>query len=402
MRRSGDLKFIQELNRSIVLEMIRQHGPISRIDIAKRTGMSPTTVTSAVNELIRTGWVQEDGVGHSSGGRKPILLRFSPDRQFLVGVSITHTSIIIAEMNFKTVILREMRFPIQGQTSDDFVAYVLDSIDRFLQTVSDRQRLLGLSVIVPGIIDAERGVIQYNSKLQLKDIPLKAMIEERCQIKTYLDNDTNAMVLAEKLFGAYSQLNNLIYVIVGDAVGAGIMINGQVFRGFHGGAGEFGHTSIDQGGIPCECGNTGCLENYISWYAVYSRIVSSIAKGRSSEMLKLAGGDFTRITSDIFQKAIERKDQLATEIAEESIGYLSVGIVNLINLFDPEMIILGGPMVEANRLLVPGVQEEVSRRAVLREGVQVRMASISEDIGLKGAAAVMLQEMLHIPLPSSQ
>lgn len=363
--------------------------------------MSPTTVTSAVNELIRTGWVQEDGVGHSSGGRKPILLRFSPDRQFLVGVSITHTSITIAEMNFKTVILRKMRFPIKEQTSDVFVEYVFDSIDRFLQTVSDRHRLVGLSIIVPGIVDAERGVIQYNSKLQLKNVPLKAMVEERYQMKTCLDNDTNAMVLAEKLYGAYSHLNNLIYVMVGDAVGAGIMVNGQIFRGFHGGAGEFGHTSIDRGGIPCECGNTGCLENYISWYAVYSRILSSIAKGRSSEMLKLAEGDFTRISPDIFRKAIERKDRLATEIAEESVGYLSVGIVNLINLFDPEMIILGGPMVEANRLLVPGVQKEVSRKAVLREGVQVRTASISKDFGLKGAAAVMLQELLHIPLPSN-
>ncbi|MBA4494351.1 ROK family protein [Paenactinomyces guangxiensis] len=393
MRKTGNLKFIQELNRSIIFDTIRELGPISRIEIAKKTGVSPTTVTSAVSELIAEGLVIEVGMGQSSGGRKPILLKFDPNGRFLIGVCITHTYISMAEMNLEAEVRRKRLISFSGKTGRDLIEYILDSIQLFMDGCHDLRNCLGISLIVPGIVDSDQGRIVYNSKLKLQNIPFKKMVEQRFDLKAYLDNDTNSIAMAEKLFGSFKQYKNLIYIMIGDGIGAGIIINDSIYRGHRGGAGEFGHTITDRGGARCECGNSGCLENYASWHAIYSRILTAIGRGNSTLMLELAKGDLLQITPKIFNYALKQGDTLALDIIEEIAIHLSIGICNIINLMDPEVVILGGELVEQNPLLLEMINQQISQKAMnaKKSKAMVYPASLGEDFGLVGAASVLLQ-----------
>ncbi len=239
MQRTGDLKLIQELNRSIILRTIRHYGPISRSEIAKKNKISPTTVTAAVKELIRQGLVYEDGVGVSTGGRKPVLVRFSSDSKFIIAVAITNSSIKIAEMNLEAKVSMQKVFPVYNLTGKLVIDYLLKSIGQFLEEYSDLTKCIGISIISPGIINVDKGIIYENTKLKLKNIPLKEMVEKQFKLKTWLENDANAIALAEKRFGAYRKFKNLIYITIGDGVGAGIIVNGSIFRGCSGETGKW-------------------------------------------------------------------------------------------------------------------------------------------------------------------
>ncbi len=398
--KTGDLKFIQEWNRFLILNIIRREGPISRSEIAKLINISPTTVTTAVTEMIREGLVAEVGSGTSRGGRKPILLQFVPDSKFLIAVSIKISSISIARMNLHAEIKRKESYSTGGRIGKDFIRFVISCIDGFLSRESDLERCLGISISCPGIIDQQKGSVRYNSKLDWKNVPLVHIVEERFGMKTWLDNDANAMALAEKNFGAYKNSDHLVHVTVGDGVGAGVIANGQLFCGHGGGAGEFGHICIDPEGEPCECGNTGCLENYAAWTAARRRIVEKLADGRPSLLREKGGADGSRITIEDFLFALGQKDAIATEVALEISAYLAKGLVSLINMFNPQVVILGGDLFSGNPTLLEHVTR-LTRRSIMNvfsDEIIIDGSSFGRDQHLVGAASVLLNDQFRFSL----
>ncbi|MFC0470395.1 ROK family protein [Halalkalibacter kiskunsagensis] len=391
MRRTGDLKFIQELNRSIILDAIRQLGPISRSDLAQKNNLSPTTVTAAVNELIQEGLVCEDGFGTSKGGRKPILVRFSPDSQFLIGISIRSSTITIAEMNLEAKVRRKQTYAAHGYYGEQVIDFISDITTDFIENTLFYERCIGISIISQGIVNSSKGVILLNTKMKMKDIQIKKILEERFKKNVWLDNDTNAYILAEKQFGDYQKYQNIVYITIGDGVGAGILLNGDIYRGHNGSAGELGHTSIDRGGIQCECGNKGCLENYISWPAIFSRIISAITNGKESIMEKMVKGQLTDISPAIFRKAVLQEDELALTIMNETIHYLSTSLVNLVNLCNPHAIILGGEVVYQNPVYIEKVKQLVNKYTI-HQDYEICSTSLGEEFEMIGAASVLLQD----------
>jgi predicted NBD/HSP70 family sugar kinase len=402
MQRTGDLKLIQELNRSIILRTIRDYGPISRSEIAKKNKISSTTVTAAVRELIQQGLVYEDGVGKSSGGRRPILIKFFSDSKFIITVAITNSYILIAETNLEAKVQRKEKFPVHNLTGKLVIDYIIKSISQFLKAYPDLTKCIGISITSPGIIDVNKAVICENTKLKLKNIPLKEMMEKQFKLKIWLENDTNATVLAEKRFGAYKKFKNLVYITVDDGVGAGIVVNGHIFRGCSGGTGEFGHTTIDRNGIRCDCGNRGCLENYVNWPAIYSKVLSSIEQGKNTIMLELVKGDINQITPSIFRSALEKNDQLAKEIITDTAAYLATGIVNLVNLLNPDIIILGGKVAYDNHFLISQVKKLVFQQALtnLTNRLEICPISLGKDFRIIASAAIPLQEIFHFSVSS--
>jgi len=402
MQRTGDLKLIQELNRSIILRTIRDYGPISRSEIAKKNKISSTTVTAAVRELIQQGLVYEDGVGKSSGGRRPILIKFFSDSKFIITVAITNSYILIAETNLEAKVQRKEKFPVHNLTGKLVIDYIIKSISQFLKAYPDLTKCIGISITSPGIIDVNKAVICENTKLKLKNIPLKEMMEKQFKLKIWLENDTNATVLAEKRFGAYKKFKNLVYITVDDGVGAGIVVNGHIFRGCSGGTGEFGHTTIDRNGIRCDCGNRGCLENYVNWPAIYSKVLSSIEQGKHTMMLELVKGDINQITPSIFRSALKKNDQLAKEIITDTAAYLATGIVNLVNLLNPDIIILGGKVAYDNHFLISQVKKLVFQQALtnLTDRLEICPISLGKDFRIIASAAIPLQEIFHFSVSS--
>lgn len=398
--RKGDWKLIQELNRSIILNKIRLDGPISRIELAKGNRISPSTVAAAVQELIREGYVTEIGRGESSGGRKPILLRFAPDNHFLFAASISNTVIEVAQLNLEANILRKKSAPVGTRQGEGVIELMLGMIDRFVTETGSLDACIGIAVTTPGVVNVEQGVVYYNSKLRLNDVPVKQLVESRYGIKTWVENDTNSLVLAERRFGSYSSFANLIYIMVGNGIGAGILVNDMILRGKLGGAGEFGHTSVNRSGIRCECGNVGCLENSVSWPAVHSRMMAAMASGRQTLIHDLTGGDFSRIEPAVYKEALSREDRLAMDITEEIAEHLGAGIVNLVNLFNPGAIVLGGNVAQDNPILLHKVEEHISRYAmrILKDDLVVGQSSLGDDGKLIGAAAVVLQDLFQFSL----
>ncbi len=400
-RKKGDLRFIQEMNRSIILDIIRKQGPISRTDIAKECGLSPSTVSSGVNELISEGLAYEVGTGLSSGGRKPKLVEFYPDSKYIIGVSLTNSTITIAELNLEARVKKKKEYVVNQRKGDGYIAFVISSIQDFLNPYEDDvKKCAGVSIISPGIIDAEHGVINYNAKLNLEKIPLKKLVEEAVGLKTVLDNDVNALVLAERNFGRYKEFDELMYVTIDQGIGVGIYQNGSIFRGQNGGAGEFGHISIDHRGKPCDCGNMGCLEEYIGWPAIYSQIIGAITKGKETQVLEMADGEIQNITPRMLRQALEVGDALAISIFEQIATYLAAGLVTLIHLFNPEGIIIGGELAQNNVLLHKKVNQLVSKQAFtyLIKDLKIRSASLGSDFGVIGAAAILLRDLFHFSM----
>lgn len=399
-KRTGDLKLIKELNKTLILDKIRREGPISRAEIAKIMQISATTVTSAVSELIRDSYVYEDGRGTSIGGRRPILLKVNPNTFFLIGIAIDASKLTIAELNLNAQVKLKEVYPLEKNLYDSFSSFVIDVIGNFLERYPDLDYCLGISITTQGIVDSVNGIILYNPKLNIENLHLKSLVERQFNIKTYIDNDTNGDILAEKGFGFYQQSRNLIYVTIGDGVGAGILINDSVFRGFHGGAGEFGHTTIDYNGKPCSCGNKGCLENYVSWKAIHTKILTEINNGTSTVILEKTKGDLMKITPGIFRYALNEGDALSISILDEVAVYLATGLVNIVSLFNPEKIIIGGDLAFDNPYLIKKVNEHLLTHSLktLTNGFEVVPTSFGSDYDVVGSGALLLHELFNFTL----
>lgn len=400
MKRTGDTKLIQELNRSIILETIRKYGSISRSEIAKKNDLSPTTVTSAVTELINEGYVVEGGTGTSSGGRKPILLNFSPDNHYLIGVSISYSKITIADMNLEAKINMKKIYPTNGYTGAALINYLLLLLEDFHAAQQDDRQCIGISLIIQGIVDSKKGVVHYNPVLLLEDVYLRDSVEAHFNLPTWLDNDTNAYVLAEKNFGHFQEVENLIYITIGEGVGSGVIVNNMLSRGESGGAGEFGHTSIDYQGELCSCGNKGCIENYINWPATSKKIMKEIEEGKETILTTYLTSDKLFITPSEFVEAVNTGDNLAVEINDEIAEYLSAGVVNLVHLFNPEVIILGGDVTNQNQILIDAVQQKIKDKTLktLYQDVDITTSSLGKEFEMVGAASVLLQDKFQFKL----
>jgi len=399
--KKGDYKLIQALNRSKILNKIRTEGPISRIDLAKKNSLSPSTVASAVQELIREGYVSEMGTGSSSGGRKPILLRFNPDNHYLFAIAITNSVVTLARMNLEAKVLKRETHRISGLQGEAVIERLLHLMDDFMagQVAEGADHCVGISITVPGIVSSSEGIVHYNTKLRMVNVPLKRTFEERYGMQTWVENDMNSIVLAERRFGDYAY-PNLIYISIGDGLGSGILIHDHLLQGMHGGAGEFGHTSVDRSGLRCECGNVGCLDSYISWLAIYSRIITAIATGRPTLIQELSGGDYNKIVPSVFKEALHRGDKLANDLNEEVAEHLGAAIVNLINMFNPEALILGGDMAHGNPELLNMIRAYIDRHAmpILKDDLVFGLASLGEEDKLFGAAAILLQDLFGFSL----
>jgi len=191
-------------------------------------------------------------------------------------------------MDLEGKILRKKVYSVNQLQGNEIILLLMDLIEQFVAENKRLEFCEGISIITPGIVDSNMGMICYNSKLRLYDVPLTEMVEAKFHLPTYLDNDVNAFGLGEYYFGSFSNYKDIIYLTIGDGVGLGVMINGTVYRGFKGSSREIGHTTVVPGGTKCECGNNGCLENYVNWPAIYSNIISSIlTKGRDTVIKQL-------------------------------------------------------------------------------------------------------------------
>ncbi len=255
---------MREINRSVILNLIKTNGPISRADIANRIGLSPATVTSITGILIDEDLIFEKETGDSSGGRPPILLDLNPRGGFVIGIKLMEMQAVAALTDLNATVLQKIKSDIKSKEPREVVECLVQLVHDLIRDGGiPQERLLGVGIGLAGVVDSTRGILRKSPFLGWKDVPLRQLMQERLNVPIFLDNDVNTLTLGEKWLDDGVHVDDFIVVTVGRGIGMGIVLNGQIFRGSAGGAGEFGHLVINPEGPLCDCGNRGCLESYL-------------------------------------------------------------------------------------------------------------------------------------------
>jgi len=318
-------------------------------------------------------------------------------RQFVVGVDLGGTKIAVGLFTSEGKLTLQHLQPTRAQEGPQAVIEGLrQAIVRIVsQAGIDFSQLKGIGLAAAGAIDSHNGVVTLSPNLPgWRNIPLRQIMKDSLGVTTYLTNDANAAALGEYLFGAGQNVANLVYVTVSTGIGGGIIINGEVYEGVSGAAGEVGHMTIDINGPACNCGSNGCLETLASGAALAREAGRHIEAGEGVAILEASGGDLAQVSAKTVFLAAQQGDRLAGELIRQTGCYLGVGLANLVNIFNPELIIIGGGLSNmGERLLEParGVMRERAYQ-ISASAVRIVPAVLGNDSGLIGAAAWVLRQ----------
>ena len=314
----------------------------------------------------------------------------------VLAIDLGGTKIITAIINNGQVIAEERCLTLADEGPQSVINRLLSSVGYILSLKNiEPSQLDSISLAAAGAIDLERGLVTSSPHLpDWHDVPLRDMVREKYRLNTFLLNDASAAALGEHRFGVGRGVNNLILLTVGTGIGGGIIINGRLYNGPCGSAGEMGHMTIDVNGLSCECGNIGCLETLASGTAMAREAKRRITQGERSSLVEIVAGKIEDITAEKIGVAARAGDSLALDIITEAGNYLGVGMVNLVNIFNPEMLIVGGGVAKIGELLLDPARQVVKERAfqISAQAVRIVLAQLGDEAGVLGAAVFALEQ----------
>ena len=319
----------------------------------------------------------------------------------VIGVDMGGTKILSAVIDAEGNILGTAKVPTKADAGTSVVIdRIADSIQKAIGTSGVNETSIeAVGIGAPGPLDPETGVVIFAPNLGWRDVPLKAELEARVGIPTFVDNDVNIGTLGEHAFGAGKGVQNIVGIFVGTGIGGGIILQGELFHGASKTAGEIGHIIVKADGPRCGCGRRGCLEALASRTAMTKQFQKAIKKkGKKSVISKLTNGDLKAIRSGVLAKAIRANDKLTLKIFKKATKYLGIGIGSIVNFLNPEMIILGGGVVEAlDDTFLDNIRAAAAKYALPNtlDGVQIVRAKLGDNSGILGAAALARQRLFN-------
>jgi len=379
---------MRQMNRSLVLNTIRLEGPISRAQIARGTGLSAATVSGLVSELLDDDLILEREEGDSSGGRRPVLLSLNPSGGFVMGIKLMEDHLIAALTNLEANVVDSMNVPFNSTEPEEVVEAIADGVEHLLaKNEIPPTKLFGVGVGLAGIVDQETGILRLSPIFGWQGVPFGKMVQNKLQVPVYIDNDVNTVTLTEKWFGMARDIDHFLTVTIGRGVGLGIVANGRLYRG-RGGAGEFGHIAVDPEGDLCSCGKRGCLETFVADPSLLKK-----AKADPSLRKQVQSIDDLRKLAVEGNAAAKAIYALAGEI-------LGREIANLINIFDPQMIILTGEGVKARDLFVEAMFTAVQSHTMpgMGKDTTVHIDELEDLAWARGAAGLVLRAVFESPI----
>jgi len=385
--RTTNARDLRKSNRARALAAVYLDGPMTRLEIASAAGVSPATVSNLVGDLLEQGAIIEDGAEDSEGGRPRALLRVNPEYGYVVGVDVGETAILVEIFDLEMrVRASHSAVPASsGLRAEETAAQVLDGIGRVILESGVAQReILGVGVGVPGLVEHGDDAVVHAQTLGWDGVPFGTMLRRGTALPLLVDNGAKTFGQAEKWFGAGRDTDNAVIVLLGTGTGISIFADGELYRGASSSAGEWGHTSVMVNGRACRCGATGCLEAYVGGRAIVARY-DELRRRTPAD----AGSDLVDRLSDI--AAAGAKDRSAKKVFDETATYLGAGIANLINLFNPERIVIGGwvSQILGDRLLLAVREVAASRSLRMPYGdVAIVPAELGRDAVALGAATL--------------
>ncbi len=377
---------------------IRNHSRIARVDIARETGISAATVTSITADLVAEGLVEEtvdpEHVRAGSRGRPRVLLQVRPDAFLIGGAKISAEKITVTLTDFAgeelSYVVSELAAPL-SRTAGDVADLLRDTVLEALALCGRREEeLASLGVGVPGFVDSNTGVIHWSACFGDRNAPFGDLIERRFSCPVALDNDANLVALAEKWFGHGRGIDNFIVLTIEQGIGLGIVLDGKIFRGARGIGTEFAHTKIQHGGMLCRCGQRGCLEAYVADYAIARE--AGVALGRD-----LSHDVTPRTELDLLYQEAMAGNPVARGVFERAGSLFALGLANLVNVFDPSLIIFSGERMQYDYLYSQNVLEQMQSLTVVpeRSRPEIQIHKWGERIWARGAAALAMDGLVE-------
>lgn len=400
---TADQALIRKLNTAILLDALRRFAPLSRAELAARTGLNRSTVSIIVKNLIEEGLIRETDLQSFKVGRPGMLLELDPNGGFAIGVELGVDCISVIQSDFiANVQWREQTSCDPNEDQITILDRAADLTQRALDFgLSQGLRPLGIGMGVPGLVDQRQGKLILAPNLHWSNVPLRLIWSQRFNLPVFIENEANSAALGEYYFGVAQGVNDFIYLSAGIGLGAGIVLGGELFRGSNGYASEVGHMTVDPNGELCGCGKRGCWETQVSPRAVLRRVRNTLETGVHSVLYDMADGNLECISFESVVQAASQSDSVALHALQEVGEHLGVGVANLVNVFNPELIVLGGALNRASKILLPIVDRLISENALApsRENVRVAASAHGTDACLMGAIALVLEDIMREPIP---
>lgn len=397
---AADPALMRELNRSILLNLIRQEGVISRAEIAKRTHLSRSTVSNIISALLEEGLVRETGAGESQGGRRPILVNFNYQAGSVVGLDIAanHLLAVVTDLDARIRAIVEESFSVSEGPEVGLRRAVELARETARRAGADFSRVVGLGLGVPGPLNFGTGTVVAPPIMPGWDgVPLRVRLQETLGIPVYVDNDANLAALGEHWLGAGRGVDDFVYVKAEMGVGCGLVLHGEIYRGQIGSAGEIGHLVIDEEGAPCKCGSFGCLETVAGGHAIVQQAEAAVREGRPTALAAAAangGLDIHKIIS-----AAQGGDAVSKGLFRQAGRHIGVAVASLVNVLNPGLVIIGGTMSQVGEDLMEPIRRIVQERAlrVAVHSTRIVQGELGAEATALGAVTLVLQEAFRSP-----
>ena len=348
----GNSIVIRKWNLSSIFKTIRKQGPVSRIELAEITGCSAGTVSNHVRTLMKKGFVIETKKGISSGGRKPVQLMINPNKAYIfsIEIEVNQIKIVMFDLEIKVVMKSVIPIIYKDNYTKTFKQVFLE-MDKMIEEKNIKlDNLLGIGVAVPGLIDKVKGILEFAPNLGWENVHISKIFKDKYGLTVVLNNEAKAAAIGER-GSIYPKINNMVFVSINEGIGCGIFINGKLYRGASGNAGEFGHIIIDTNGPLCHCGNKGCWETLAS----ENFIINSY--------LKLPNSNKKLTKKEIYQLG-KNGDKKVIEIFNEAGRNIGIGLVNIINGLSPELLVIGGGIVEIKDYIYDEIVKKLEESAL--------------------------------------
>lgn len=390
---------IKNLNKHLTLDLIRfAEGGISRADLARQMQLSRAAMTTIVNDMLEKQIVRETRSGESPSGRKPIMLEINPQRGFVIGVDMgaTHLELVLADFSARVKAMRHVDFDVRQGPQ-----HGLAEVDRQVRVLLEEAQVQlndvhAASIGVPGPVVVEAGTVKSPPIMPGWDsYPIRAHLEELWGCPVVVNNDAELGALGEWAFGAGRGERHLAYIKVGSGIGAGLLLNGQIYGGSVGAAGEIGHVTLVENGPRCTCGNYGCLEALAGGKAIAERAITAVKAGQRTQLSSIQ--PIERITAKDVAVAARLGDRLAQQITADAGRYLGIALSSLVNLFNPGIVVVGGGVAQMGDLLLEPIRQAVEERSLQAAANSVRIvaAMLGSRSSSMGAVVRALDTALH-------
>jgi len=391
-----------ERDKRLIEAVVRRSAPISRVGIHTITNLRRTTISQITRQLLEEGRLLEVGRSNNPLGRKQVLLRLNPNSGCIIGVEFDDEAVVVGVMDLAPTVRYLISEPTDlGHGMDGLVKQLQSCVLRAIQESNiDPAKLAGIGIADPGLVDSRRGITITSSTIDFwRQAPLKKLFEDKFGIPTTVESKTRAKTIAERILGAGKMQENMAYVDYGKGIGAGIVVDGVLLYGQNCGLGELGHIHISDKGPACQCGSIGCLEAMAGTSAIEARIRHALSEGAGSQVVARAGGDPAQIRAwDVFSAA-KAGDKMCRNIVTELGDSLGIAIANLVNLFNPSIVVLDKRLELAGDALLEQIGRIVRAHSLASstENLTLKLGILGEEVGILGIGLAVLEKHFESP-----